>query len=69
MHLKRYRAWRNLITYARYYRLTVATAWTSYEAFARDVPLPPGRNWALKRMDHAKGFDPGNVQWEPKQST
>ena len=44
--------------------ITVYPAWVEdFEAFIRDVGLCPWPEGRLVRVDRAKGYEPGNVEW------
>src|SRR4029453_13896628 len=46
--------------------ITVCEQWrTSFKAFIDYVKPRPGPDWQLGRIDNHRGYEPGNVKWEP----
>ena len=59
-HTKEHKAWDDM----RRRRVPVHEKWrSSYAAFIRHIGPAPSRRHRLSRIDTARGFQPGNVQW------
>jgi hypothetical protein len=49
--------------------VTVDPRWQeSFDAFFADVGLRPDPKYSLDRIDNAKGYEPGNVQWASQKT-
>ena len=43
--------------------VTVCARWHQFESFLEDMGVHPGPGYSLDRMDHDKGYEPGNCRW------
>jgi hypothetical protein len=57
-----YRAWQSMIQRGRE---AVCARWHRYRNFLADVGQKPGPRYMLIRLDKARQYEPGNVQWLP----
>lgn len=70
-----YQTWKGMIkrcenpndSVYRYYGgrgIKVCTRWReSFDAFLKDVGIPPENQTSIDRIDNERGYEPGNVRW------
>jgi hypothetical protein len=76
LHRKLYKAWHGMLsrvydTHNKSYCgqcADIQRSWHKLEKFAKDVGLPPGKNFKLARYDRFYGFRKENVSWVEYES-
>ena len=43
--------------------ITVASEWSEFSAFLKDMGLPPSEKYTLDRIDNSSGYCKGNCRW------
>lgn len=48
--------------------IKVCARWDDFRNFLADMGERPGPEYAVGRIDHARGYEPGNCEWQAKQA-